>query len=154
MLERTGTILPKKDVDFFKLDLSDRPVRTALRADLLGILKVDTALFLYQLEDGKRSLVQTANRAKGDATETISYSAEPGVYLFEVRDSKNREANFQDSYQLTVDFHDDGSWSYVSDTMLMVKGRDEPFLHRDHNRLSKIGEPDLNPWAKIVKGAA
>jgi hypothetical protein len=97
-----GTILPKKDVDFFKLDLSDRPVRTALRADLLGILKVDTALFLYQLEDGKRSLVQTANRAKGDATETISYSAEPGVYLFEVRDSKNREANFQDSYQLTV----------------------------------------------------
>ena len=59
-----------------------------------------------------------------------------------------------DSYQLTVDFHDDGSWSYVSDTMLMVKGRDEPFLHRDHNRLSKIGEPDLNPWAKIVKGAA
>jgi hypothetical protein len=59
-----------------------------------------------------------------------------------------------DSYQLTVDFHDDGSWSYVSDTMLMVKGRDEPFLHRDHNRLSKIGEPDLNPWAKIAKGAA
>ena len=38
--------------------------------------------------------------------------------------------------------------------MLMVKGRDEPFLHRDHNRLSKIGEPDLNPWAKIAKGAA
>ena len=58
-----------------------------------------------------------------------------------------------DSYQLTVDFHDDGTWSYVSDTMLMVKGRDEPFLHRDHNRLTKIGEPDLNPWAKIVKGA-
>jgi hypothetical protein len=59
-----------------------------------------------------------------------------------------------DSYQLTVDFHDDGSWSYVSDTMLAVKGRDEPFLHRDHNRLSKIAEPDLNPWAKIVRGAA
>lgn len=58
-----------------------------------------------------------------------------------------------DSYELAVDFHDDGTWSYVSDTMLMVKGRDEPFLHRDHNRLTKIGEPDLNPWAKIVKGA-
>lgn len=59
-----------------------------------------------------------------------------------------------DSYELAVDFHDDGTWSYVSDTMLMVKGRDESFLHRDHNRLTKVGEPDLNPWAKIVKGAA
>ncbi|WP_447930407.1 FABP family protein [Sphingopyxis fribergensis] len=59
-----------------------------------------------------------------------------------------------DSYELTVDFHDDGSWSYVSDTMLMVRGRDELFRHRDHNRLTKIAEADLNPWAKIVRGAA
>ncbi len=58
-----------------------------------------------------------------------------------------------DAYQLTVDFHDDGSWSYVSDTTLMVKGRDEPFLHRDRNTLVKIAEPDLNPWAKIARGA-
>jgi hypothetical protein len=33
----------------------------------------------------------------------------------------------------------------------MVKGRTEPFLHRDHNTLKKIAEPDLNPWAKIVR---
>jgi hypothetical protein len=38
---------------------------------------------------------------------------------------------------LTVDFHDDGSWSYVSDTMLMVKGRDALFQHRDRNTLVK-----------------
>ena len=56
-----------------------------------------------------------------------------------------------DAYQLTVDFHDDGSWSYVSDTTLIVKGRDEPFLHRDRNRLVKTAEPDLNPWARIVR---
>ncbi len=59
-----------------------------------------------------------------------------------------------DSYELTVDFHDDGSWSYVSDTMLMVKGRDTPFQHRDRNTLVKIAEPDLNPWARIARGAA
>ena len=57
-----------------------------------------------------------------------------------------------DSYQITVDFHDDGSWSYVSDTTLTVKGQDEPFLHRDRNTLTKIAEPDLNPWAKITRG--
>ncbi|MGZ6079283.1 MAG: ABC transporter substrate-binding protein [Myxococcaceae bacterium] len=99
-----GTIYPKKDVDFFRLDLSDRPVKTALRATLTGILKVDVALFLYQRhEDGSLTLVQTSDRAKGDAPEIIRYAADPGVYLFKVQDSKNRESNFQDSYQLTVE---------------------------------------------------
>jgi len=56
-----------------------------------------------------------------------------------------------DSYRLELDFLADGSWSYVSDTVLQVKGRPEPFLHRDRNTLKKVGEPDLNPWAKILR---
>ncbi|AGC46679.1 hypothetical protein MYSTI_05400 [Myxococcus stipitatus DSM 14675] len=99
-----GTVFPVKDTDYYRLDLSDRPVRTPLKATLLGILKVDVGLYLHRVQpDGKLSLVQTADRAKGDQPESIRYSAEPGVYLFEVRDAKNREANFQDSYQLTVE---------------------------------------------------
>ena len=99
-----GTVYPKKDVDYFRLDLSERPVKTALKATLTGILKVDVALFLYQRnDDGSLSLVQTSDRAKGDAPEVIRYAADPGVYLFKVQDSKNRESNFQDSYQLTVE---------------------------------------------------
>jgi hypothetical protein len=99
-----GTIHPKRDVDYFRLDLSERPVKTALKATLTGILKVDVALFLYQRgEDGALTLVQASDRAKGDAPEIIRYAAEPGVYLFKVQDSKNRESNFQDSYQLSVE---------------------------------------------------
>jgi hypothetical protein len=99
-----GTIYPKKDVDFFRLDLGDRQVKTALRATLTGILKVDVALYLYQRAgDGTLNLVQTSDKAKGDAPEVIRYAAEPGVYLLKVQDSKNRESNFQDSYQLTVE---------------------------------------------------
>ncbi|RYZ40315.1 MAG: ABC transporter substrate-binding protein [Myxococcaceae bacterium] len=99
-----GTVYPAKDVDYFRVDLSDRPVRTSLTATLLGILKVDVGLYLHRVQpDGKLTLVQTSDRAKGDQPETIRYSAEPGVYLFEVRDARNREANFQDSYQLTVE---------------------------------------------------
>ena len=91
-------------MDYFRLDLSDRPVKTAVKATLTGILKVDVALFLYQKnDDGSLSLVQTSDRGKGDASEIIRYAAEPGVYLFKVQDSKNRESNFQDSYQLTVE---------------------------------------------------
>lgn len=99
-----GTVFPVKDTDMYRLDLSDRPVRTSLKASLLGILKVDVGLYLHRVQpDGKLTLVQTADRAKGDQPESISYSAEPGVYVFEVRDAKNREANFQDAYQLTVE---------------------------------------------------
>jgi hypothetical protein len=99
-----GTIQPKKDVDFYRLDLSGRPVRVSIKATATGLLKVHLGLYLHRLnEEGKLSLVQTADQAKGDAPEIIRYSAEPGVYFFEVRDSKNRESNFQDFYQLTVE---------------------------------------------------
>jgi len=99
-----GTVYPKKDVDYFAIDLREKPVKTALNATVLGILKVDVGLYLHRVEsDGKLTLVQTSDSAKGDKAETIRYSAEPGLYVLEVRDTKNREANFQDSYQLTVD---------------------------------------------------
>ncbi len=99
-----GTIYPKKDTDFFALDLRERPVKTAIKATVLGVLKVDVGLYLHRVEaDGKLTLVQTSDSAKGDKPETVRFAAEPGLYVLEVRDAKNREANFQDSYQLSVD---------------------------------------------------
>jgi hypothetical protein len=51
--------------------------------------------------------VQTADAAKGDAPEVIHFSADPGVYLFQVKDTqKAQQSNFQDSYQLTVEESD------------------------------------------------
>jgi hypothetical protein len=50
-----------------------------------------------------------------------------------------------DSYRLEITFNPDGSWSYVSDTMLKVRGRDELFRHRDVNTLVKVAEPKPNP---------
>jgi hypothetical protein len=35
----------------------------------------------------------------------------------------------------------------VLDTMLMVHGREEPFLHRDRNTLVKVAEARPNPLA-------
>lgn len=98
-----GTIYPRKDVDYFALDLRDRAVKTSIRATVTGVLKVDVGLYLHRVEEGKLTLVQTADSAKGERPETVRFAAEPGLYALEVRDTKNREANFQDSYQLTVD---------------------------------------------------
>ncbi len=55
------------------------------------------------------------------------------------------EAFRTDSYRIEVTFNDDGTWSYVLETMLQVKGQAEPFLHRDANTLRKVAEPGPNP---------
>ena len=34
---------------------------------------------------------------------------------------------------------------YVLETMLLVRGRDPPFQHRDVNTLVKVAEPTPNP---------
>ena len=99
-----GTVYPRKDVDLYRVDLSDRPVKTQLVATVTGMLKVDVALFLHRVEaDGTPTLVQSSDRAKGDKPEVIRHAAEPGVYLLEVRDSRQRESNFQDGYVLRLE---------------------------------------------------
>lgn len=52
-----------------------------------------------------------------------------------------------DSYTIEVTIHDDGTWSYQQDTVLMIEGQNEPFHHTDKNTLHKIAEPTLNPMA-------
>lgn len=56
-----------------------------------------------------------------------------------------------DSYELEVTFHADGRWSYVSDTVLQVRGRAEPFHHLDRNTLTKVAEPRPNPLIRIQR---
>jgi hypothetical protein len=48
-------------------------------------------------------------------------------------------------YRIEVTINDDGTWSYDMDTVMMIRGKDEPFHHRDRNTLSKVGEPVPNP---------
>ena len=48
---------------------------------------------------------------------------------------------------ITVTINADATWSYVQDTVLMVRGRSEPFHHTDRNMLRRIAAPTLNPLA-------
>ena len=110
-----------------------------------------TGLILQTIAIPRGQIAIAAGHAKPD-DKTLVVKAERGQTEYGICSTTFLEQAFRtDSYQLDMTFHDDGSWSYVSDIMLMVKGRDEPFLHRDRNRLVKIAEPDLNPWAKIVR---
>lgn len=111
-----------------------------------------TGLILQTLAIPRGQIAIAAGHAEPDAKKLV-LKAERGETEYGICSTTFLDLAFRtDSYQISVDFHDDGTWSYVSDTTLVVKGRDEPFLHRDRNRLSKIAEPDLNPWARISRG--
>ena len=50
-------------------------------------------------------------------------------------------------YDITVTLHDNGTWSYQQETVLIIPGQSEPFLHTDHNTYTKIGAATPNPTA-------
>ena len=118
------------------------------------LYEASTGLILQTLAIPRGQIAIASGHAEPDAKRLV-VKAERGQTEYGICSTSFLDLAFRtDAYQLMIDFHDDGSWSYVSDTTLMVKGRDEPFLHRDRNMLVKVAEPDLNPWAKIVRGAA
>ena len=51
-------------------------------------------------------------------------------------------------FRIRVTLHDDGSWGYEEDSVLMIHGQSEPFHHTDRNLLRKIAEPRANPLAR------
>ena len=53
-------------------------------------------------------------------------------------------------YRISVTVNQDGTWSYEQDTVLLVRGRTEPFHHTDRNTLRRIGEPTPNPTARAI----
>ncbi|HEY8608990.1 MAG TPA: heme-binding beta-barrel domain-containing protein [Noviherbaspirillum sp.] len=48
-------------------------------------------------------------------------------------------------YRIKVTINDDGTWSYDEDVVMMIRGQQEPFHHKDRNTLHRVGEPLPNP---------
>lgn len=57
-----------------------------------------------------------------------------------------------DSYRCGITFNDDGSWTYLIQTELFVRGAS--FNHHDTNTLKLVAPPKLNPLAVIVNDRA
>jgi len=100
-----GTLHPKRDVDFFRLDLSDQngPRQTVI--ECTGIPKVDVAITLLgpeRDEKGKPKVVASSSRGKGEAKEEIAKELLPGEYHILVRGQPRSESNARDQYVLTV----------------------------------------------------
>jgi hypothetical protein len=112
-----------------------------------------TGLILQSLTIPRGQAVLAGGRAKPDGSGLI-VSARRGETEYGIVSTAFLEHAFRtDSYQLDVTFNADGGWSYVSDTMLAVRGAAEPFRHRDRNTLIKVAEPTPNPLALIAAKA-
>lgn len=88
---------------------------------------------------------------KAQGPDGIFVEAKRGSTEFGIVSTPFLEHAFRtESYRLEISFAADGTWSYVSDTMLDVRGQGL-FRHRDRNTLAKVAEPTPNPLALIRK---
>ncbi len=113
-----------------------------------------TGLVLQTLAIPRGQVAIAAGHAAPDA-QTLSLSATRGQTDYGICSTTFLEQAFRtDSYAIEVTFNPDGSWSYVSDTMLAVRGNPEVFRHRDHNTLFKVAEPEPNPLVRLLAAQA
>lgn len=104
-----------------------------------------TGLILQSLAIPRGQVALAGGRASPDGGKLILNAAR-GQTEYGICSTAFLEWAFRtDSYAIEVTFNPDGSWSYVSDTVLSVRGKPEPFLHRDRNTLFKVAEPEPNP---------
>ena len=104
-----------------------------------------TGLVMQSLTIPRGQTALASGTAKPDDMKFV-VSAARGQTNYGISSTDFLEYAFRtDSYRLEITFNADGSWSYVSDTMLTVRGQPEPFRHRDVNTLIKVGEPQPNP---------
>ena len=92
--------------------------------------------------------------AAGHATENgLVVEAKRGETQYGICSTAFLEYAFRtDAYRLEITFHDDGSWSYISDTMLSVRGQSGAFKHQDRNTLRRFAEPRGNPLMRRKDG--
>ena len=109
-----------------------------------------TGLVLQTIAIPRGQVAIASGQATPDAT-TLVLTATRGETEYGICSTAFLEHAFRtDAYRIEINFNADGSWSYVIDTTLTVRGRQEPFNHRDVNTLFKVAEPEPNPLARIL----
>ena len=79
----------------------------------------------------------------------FSVSAHAGDAHFGILSNPFLDYAFRtESFTMTLTIGADGGWSYEQETVLMVRGRPEPFLHTDRNTLRWVANAIPNPLAQ------
>lgn len=113
-----------------------------------------TGLVLQTVAIPRGQVAIASGTATSDADQLI-LSAERGQTEYGICSTTFLEHAFRtDRYQIELTFNPDGTFSYVIETTLAVRGQTGLFNHRDQNRLTKIGEAAPNPLMQILASKA
>ena len=115
------------------------------------LYEASTGLILQTLAIPRGQIAIASGHAEPDAKRLV-VKAERGQTEYGICSTSFLEYAFRtDRYRIELTFNPDGTWSYVIDTTLVVRGETAPFNHRDVNTLTKVAEARPNPWAEIVE---
>lgn len=128
-----------------------RPGEVATFHDQVGywLWEPATRTVIQMLAIPRAQVVMASGRAQPDAKQ-FELEARLGSETFGICSGPFLDHAFRTvEFRIRVTIDQGGTWSYEEDTVLTVKGRDEPFHHRDRNTLSKVAEPTPNPLAGV-----
>lgn len=107
-----------------------------------------TGSIIHTLTIPRGQVALAGGTASADAKE-FEVSAVRGTEAFGICSIPFLEHAFKTvEFRIKVTIHDDGTWSYDEDTVLMIRGQTEPFHHTDRNHLTKIADATPNPLAR------
>jgi hypothetical protein len=107
-----------------------------------------TDTVIHTLTIPRAQVVMAGGKASADAKEFELVATHDSEH-FGIRSGPFLDYAFKTvEFRIKVTINADGTWSYDEDTVLMIKGKSEPFHHTDRNTLSKIAEPTPNPMAR------
>jgi len=107
-----------------------------------------TDTVIHTLTIPRAQVVMAGGKAKADAKE-FELFAKLDDEIFGIRSAPFLDYAFKTvEFRIKVNMNADGTWSYEEDTVMMIRGKTEPFHHTDHNTLSKIAEATPNPLAQ------
>jgi hypothetical protein len=106
-----------------------------------------TGTLIHTLAIPRGQTAMAVGHASPDAT-SFELVAMRGLETYGICSNPFLEYAFKTvEFRIKVTLNPDGTWSYDEDTVLMIRGSDEPFHHTDRNTLARIGEPTPNPLA-------
>ena len=109
-----------------------------------------TGLVVQTLAIPRAQVALSSGRASPDGSKIV-IRAERGGPGYGICSTDFLEWAFRtDFFELEITFEPDGGWSYVSTTVLDVRGQG-PFQHIDRNRLKKVAEPTPNPLQRVTR---
>jgi hypothetical protein len=111
-----------------------------------------TGTVIQTLTIPRAQVAMAVGKAAADA-KSFELVAARGVETYGICSTPFLEYAFKTvEYRIKVTINSDGTWSYDEDTVLMIKGKPEPFHHTDRNTLTRIAEPKPNPLAQKPDG--